>query len=111
MAAWEQEPDDLGGGPARLHIFSGTGVYVATIDFAQSWVDFDWSGSMLYALVRDRETDLVGLVAHRLVFPDQPQEAKAGRQGRRDRCASHKGAGLSADATAHNKTASAAGHL
>jgi hypothetical protein len=67
---WEQQPRDLGGGHATLHVFSETGVYLASINAASSWVDFDVLQGTVYALVRDAETDLVGAAAYSLELPE-----------------------------------------
>jgi len=64
IAVWEQKPDDLGGGPATLHLFSSDGAYLARVDFDRPWVDFDWRDGRLYALEQDPATDLRGLVAY-----------------------------------------------
>lgn len=71
LLLWEQEPDDLGGGPARLDVFSHSGVYLATHAFADAWVGngFAVSGSVVYALTRDPATDLVRLTAYRMTIP------------------------------------------
>lgn len=66
LAVWEQRPDELGGGPARLHLLTPDGVYLRQIDFTRPWVDFDLSGSTVYALERDPSTDLVTLTAYQL---------------------------------------------
>jgi hypothetical protein len=70
LALWEQSPDDLGSGPATLHLFSRSGIYLAQLPFERSWVDFDLSGSTLFALERDPESDLVRAVAYRIEVPD-----------------------------------------
>src|SRR5690606_32044563 len=59
LAIWEQNPDELGGGTATLHLFSDSGIYLAEVPFDRAWVDFDLAGSKLFALERDPETDLV----------------------------------------------------
>lgn len=68
-ALWEQEPEEFGGGPAILHLFADIGVYLTTIHFASSWIDFEFSGERVYALVKDRDTGLVTLSAYRLYLP------------------------------------------
>jgi hypothetical protein len=63
---WEQQPPELGNGPARLHLFSRTGMFLMTVLFTEPWVDFAMDGLGVYALVEDRETGLVRLAAYRL---------------------------------------------
>lgn len=66
IAVWEQEPEELGSGAARLHVFDARGRYVASWEFDAPWVDFDWRGTRLYALEREEQTGLVRLVAWNL---------------------------------------------
>jgi hypothetical protein len=65
-AVWEQQPQKLGNGPARLHLFGSTGVFLATLPFADPWVDFQVEGLTVYALTQDAGTGLIGLAAYRL---------------------------------------------
>jgi hypothetical protein len=70
FAIWQQDPDELGGGHATLHLLSEEGVYLAAVDFPSPWVDFAFRDNRVYALVRDLETDLVHLSAYDLRVPD-----------------------------------------
>ena len=63
FAVWEQEPEELGSGPAFLHVFDPDGRYIAPRNFGAPWVDFDWDGIRVYGLERDEGTGLVRLVA------------------------------------------------
>ena len=63
FAVWEQQPDELGSGPAILHVFDADGRYLSYRQFDAPWVDFDLNGAGLYALERDQPTELVRLVA------------------------------------------------
>ncbi|HEX2191550.1 MAG TPA: hypothetical protein VHG51_21745 [Longimicrobiaceae bacterium] len=65
-ALWEQQPRELGTGPARLHLFSPTGVFLATVGFAGPWLDFEIDDLTVYALTEDPETGLAGLSAYRV---------------------------------------------
>ena len=66
---WEQRSEHFGGGPATLHLFDDTGVYLARVTFDRPWYDFDVAGYRIYALERDPETDLATLVAYRVPVP------------------------------------------
>jgi hypothetical protein len=65
-AVWEQEPQELGTGPARLHLFSPRGVFLATVGFPGPWLDFEMDDLVVYALTEDPDTGLAGLSAYRL---------------------------------------------
>lgn len=69
LALWKQNPELLGSGPATLHLFSDSGVYLAEIPFDRAWVDFDLRDSTLFVLERDPETDLVSASAYRVEVP------------------------------------------
>lgn len=71
LALWEQNPTDLGSGPATLHLFSGSGIYLAAVHFDRSWVDFEFSDSTLFTLERDPQTDLVRAAAYRIEVPEE----------------------------------------
>lgn len=66
---WEQASEDFGGGPATLHLFDASGVYLARVTFERRWYDFDVVGDQIYALERDPDTDLATLVAYRVLIP------------------------------------------
>lgn len=66
---WEQRSEAFGGGPAMLHLFDDSGVYLARVAFERPWYDFDVVGDRIYALARDPETDLATLVAYRVSVP------------------------------------------
>jgi hypothetical protein len=70
LALWQQNPDDLGGGPATLHLFSQSGVYLAELHFDRAWVAFDIANATIFALERDPETDLIRAAAYRLEMPE-----------------------------------------
>jgi hypothetical protein len=67
-AVWEQQPAELGNGPARLHLFGAEGVFLATLPFPDPWVDFAIEGLTVYALAEDRDTGLVRLAAYRVAL-------------------------------------------
>jgi hypothetical protein len=67
IALWEQEIDDLGGGPANLHVISSSGEFLATISLEQSWTDFDFMDGRIHALVQNDVTGLVTLTAYSLL--------------------------------------------
>jgi hypothetical protein len=67
-AVWEQQPQELGNGPARLHLFGRAGAFLATVPFPEPWVDFAVDGLTVYALAEDAETGLVRLAAYRLAL-------------------------------------------
>jgi hypothetical protein len=77
LAVWEQNPSDLGSGPATLHLLSRSGIYLAELHFERSWVAFDLSGSTLFTLERDPETDLVSAAAYRIEVPGEFTRAEA----------------------------------
>jgi len=77
LAVLEQNPDDLGSGNATIHLLSGSGVFLATVPFERSWIDFDFADGRLYALTRDPATDLASLTAFDLVLPDGLLDAVA----------------------------------
>jgi hypothetical protein len=81
LAVWEQNPSDLGSGPATLHLLSRTGIYLAELHFERSWVAFDLSGSTLFTLERDPETDLVSAAAYRIEVPEEFTRAAASGEG------------------------------
>jgi hypothetical protein len=64
IAVWEQIPEDLGGGAAKLHMVAASGEYLSAIEFAESWIDYAIHDRRIYALVLERDTGLVGLVAY-----------------------------------------------
>jgi hypothetical protein len=70
-AVREQNPDDLGGGPATLHIFDATGVYLSALAFERAWLDFDVRNGVVYALAEDAATGLAATVAYRLVMEER----------------------------------------
>lgn len=72
-AVWEQQPQELGNGPARLHLFSRAGVFLATAAFPDAWVDFVFDGLRVYALAEDPQTGVVHLAAYRLTLPAEAQ--------------------------------------
>lgn len=69
FALWQQNPGDLGGGPATLHLFSQSGVYLAELHFDRAWVAFDIANATIFALERDPDTDLVSAAAYRIEVP------------------------------------------
>jgi hypothetical protein len=77
LAVLEQNPDDLGSGNATIHLLSGSGVFLATVPFERSWIDFDFADGRLYALTRDPATDLASLSAFDLVLPEGLLDAVA----------------------------------
>lgn len=70
-ALWEQQPQELGNGPARLHLFGREGVFLASLAFPAPWVDFAVDGLTVYALEEDAETGLVRLAAYTLTLTPQ----------------------------------------
>jgi hypothetical protein len=76
-AVWEQQPQELGNGPARLHLFGRAGAFLVTVPFAESWVDFAMDGLTVYALAEDAETGLVRLAAYRLELDPRVAPAAA----------------------------------
>lgn len=72
LAVWEQTSEELGGGPATLHLVSEAGVYLARLEFASAWKGFDLHDARLYALVEDEATGLVALEAYELTVPEAP---------------------------------------
>lgn len=70
LAIWEQITDDLGGGPATLHIVSESGVYLARVNFTQAWKSFDVHDGRVYALEEDETTGLVTLAAYEITLPE-----------------------------------------
>jgi hypothetical protein len=70
-AVREQNPDDLGGGPATLHIFDATGVYLSALAFERAWLDFDVRNGVVYALAEDAATGLAATAAYRLVMEER----------------------------------------
>lgn len=72
LAIWEQPPAELGGGAASLHLVSDAGVYLARIEFAEAWKDFDVHDGRIYALTEDEATGLVGLAAYEVMTPPSP---------------------------------------
>lgn len=71
LALWEQNPSMLGGGPATLHLFSHSGIYLAELQFERAWVALDFASSTLFTLERDQETDLVRAAAYRIEVPEE----------------------------------------
>lgn len=65
----EQQTEDFGGGPATLHLFGPSGVYLARLAFERAWTDFDAADGHVYALEKDPDTDLATLVAFRIDLP------------------------------------------
>ncbi len=65
----EQTPADLGLASAVLHVFSADGRYLARVEAAESWEDFDIKAGVVYAIVIDPDTDLRGAAAYRLNLP------------------------------------------
>ncbi len=81
----EENPDEFGSGPATLHVLSGDGVYLARVPFPDPWRDFTVENGILYALVRDPDTDIITLRAYRLDLPtsvmaDAAEMVQAARQ-------------------------------
>ncbi len=74
-AVWEQQPQEFGNGPARLHLFGREGVFLATVPFSEPWVDFVIDGLTVYALTEAPETGLVRLTAYRLGLAPEVSEA------------------------------------
>ena len=66
IALWEQEVDELGGGPANVHVISSSGEFLATFRLEQSWTDFDFLDGRMHALVQDGATGLITLTAYSL---------------------------------------------
>lgn len=48
---------------------SDDGRYVARVEVAESWEDFDLRGGVIYAIVIDLDTDLRSAAAYRLNLP------------------------------------------
>jgi len=65
----EENPDPFGSGPATLHVLSSDGVYLARVSFPDPWRDFTVDDGIIYALVRDFDTDIITLRAYRLDLP------------------------------------------
>ncbi|HEX7242205.1 MAG TPA: hypothetical protein VF263_18105 [Longimicrobiaceae bacterium] len=74
-AVWEQQPQEFGNGPARLHLFSREGVFLVTLPFAEPWVDFAMDARTVYALAEDPGTGVVRLAAYRVTL--SPAAARA----------------------------------
>lgn len=72
LGVWEQTSEELGGGPATLHLVSEAGTYLARLEFASAWKGFDLHDARLYALVEDEATGLVALEAYELTLPEAP---------------------------------------
>lgn len=72
FAIWEQEPAELGNGPASLHLLAGRGEFLATVRFPEAWVDFAVRDSVVYALAEDPETGLVSLRAYEIRLDPAP---------------------------------------
>lgn len=68
-ALWQQDPEDIGGSAATLHLLTLEGVYLASLDYDTAWSDFALADGVLYVLCRDPETDLVALSADRVIVP------------------------------------------
>ena len=66
----EQTPAELGLGSAMLHVFSDDGRYLARVEAAESWEDFDIKAGVVYAIVTDPDTDLRSAAAYRLNLPE-----------------------------------------
>lgn len=81
---WEQMPDDFGVGPASIHLFSDSGVYLATERLQETWVDFTVDNGMLFALVLDEATGLRSLSAYRVQIPPDAAERLMAVEGRMD---------------------------
>jgi hypothetical protein len=71
VVAWEQEPAELGDGPASLHVFTAQGIYLSRIETTDRWIDFDLHGDRIVALAREPDAGLAYAVAYRLVIPEQ----------------------------------------
>lgn len=66
IALWEQSPEDIERGAARIHLLRPGGEWLATIPFTESWTAFAFGDGTLYALARDPDTDVARLVAYRV---------------------------------------------
>jgi hypothetical protein len=66
----EQNPRDLGGGPATLHLFSESGVFLSSLTFEREWVEYDMHAGTVYALTEDPDTGLRTVRAYRLSLPE-----------------------------------------
>ena len=66
---WEQAPAEMGSGSAMLHVFSDDGRYLARVEAAELWQDFDIKSGVIYAIVIDPDTDLRSAAAYRLNLP------------------------------------------
>jgi hypothetical protein len=71
FAIWEQEPEELGGGDATLHLLSPEGVFLSSVPFSTSWIDFQMDESRVYALVADPETGLARVQAYEVRIPPE----------------------------------------
>ena len=66
---WQQTPAERGSGPATLSVFSDDGRYLARVEAAESWQDFDIKAGVIFAIVIDPDTDLRSAAAYRLNLP------------------------------------------
>lgn len=66
---WQQTPAERGSGPATLSVFSDDGRYLARVEAAESWGDFDIKAGVIFAIVIDPDTDLRSAAAYRLNLP------------------------------------------
>ena len=66
---WEQTPAERGSGPATLSVFSDDGRYLARVEAAESWGDFDIKAGVIFAIVIDPDTNLRSAAAYRLNLP------------------------------------------
>jgi hypothetical protein len=69
VVAWEQTPLEFGDGPATVHLFTPSGIYLGPVATDDQWIDFDLLGDRIVALAREADTELAYLVAYRLVVP------------------------------------------
>ncbi len=51
-------------------MFSDEGRYLARVEAAESWEDFDIKAGVVYAIVTDPDTDLRSAAAYRLNLPE-----------------------------------------
>lgn len=82
VVVWAQTPEDFGSGPAVVHLFSDSGVYLAMQKLGESWVDVTVRDGMLYALAVEEDTGLRWLRAYRLQVPAEAEEKLAAVEAR-----------------------------
>lgn len=63
IAIWEQQPAELGDGPATVHWLSADGLYLGDTHFPMGWIDADLANGQLVVLAPDAATGVVQVIA------------------------------------------------